>query len=145
MRFEVTKKPLVVLDTNVFLSGLISPKGPPASILLIFRSGEFNIATSKAQVKEISLVLKRPSLSRALPPGTPKEILKFFLAFKNLTKIYEPKKLFWEFPDKNDHFLLDLALHSRSDFLISGDKKLLSLSRIGSCEIISPGEFLNKI
>lgn len=139
------KKSLVVLDTNVFLSALMSPKGPPSAILLIFKQGEFDIATSKAQIKEISSVLKRPSLLKTLPPGTPKEILKFFLAFKNLTKIYEPKKLFWEFPDKNDHFLLDLAYHSESNFLVSGDKRLLALSIIGPCKIISPRDFLNKI
>jgi putative PIN family toxin of toxin-antitoxin system len=73
----VVKKPIVVLDTNVFVSALMSPKGAPGAILQKFRLGEFEIATSKMQIKEIQDVLKRPSLVKALPKGTTKEVLKF--------------------------------------------------------------------
>ena len=63
----MAKKPVVVLDTNVFVSGLLSPKGVPGAILLRFRQGAFEIVTSRAQIREIQAVLKRPSLARALP------------------------------------------------------------------------------
>jgi putative PIN family toxin of toxin-antitoxin system len=82
-------KPLVVLDTNVFVSGLISPGGVPGAILRRFRGGDFEIATSKTQVREINAVLKRPSLMRALPKGTSREVLAFLFGFKRLTKIYD--------------------------------------------------------
>ncbi|MFN8943764.1 MAG: putative toxin-antitoxin system toxin component, PIN family [Pseudobdellovibrionaceae bacterium] len=62
----MAKKLVVVLDTNVFVSGLISPNGVPGAILQRFRQGEFEIATSKSQIREIQEVLKRPSLVRAL-------------------------------------------------------------------------------
>ena len=141
----MAKKPVVVLDTNVFISGLISPNGVPGAILQRFRQGDFDIATSKAQIREIQAVLKRPSLTRALPKGTTKEVLRFFLAFKNLTKIHEPKKLTWDFKDLKDHFLLDLAVHSKADFLVTGDKAVRSLMLVGSCAVTSPVEFLSRI
>ena len=139
------KKPVVILDTNVFVSGLISPQGVPGAILLRFRQGAFDIVTSKAQVREIQLVLKRPTLSRALPSGTAKEILRFFLAFKKLTRVIKPPKLPWEFKDVGDHFLLDLAVYSKANFLITGDKALRSLLLVGQCAVVSPAEFLARL
>ena len=141
----MAKKLVVVLDTNVFVSGLISPNGVPGAILQRFRQGEFEIATSKSQIREIQEVLKRPSLARALPKGTTKEVLKFFLAFKKLTKIHDPKKLPWDFKDLKDHFLLDLAVYSKADFLVTGDKALRSLMLVGSCAVTSPVEFLSRL
>ncbi len=141
----MAKSIVVVLDTNVFISGLISVKGAPGALLLRFRQGAYEIVTSKAQIKEIQDVLKRPTLKRALPVGTAKEVLKFFLSFKKLTKIIDPPKLPWEFTDVNDHFLLDLAVYSKASFLVTGDKKLLSLTLVGQCAVVSPTEFLGRL
>ena len=141
----MAKRIVAVLDTNVFISGLISSKGTPGVLLLRFRQGAYEIVTSKSQITEIQAVLKRPSLKRALPPGTSKEVLKFFLSFKKLTKIIDPPKLPWEFKDVKDHFLLDLAVYSKADFLVTGDKKLLSLTLVGQCAVVSPTEFLGRI
>ena len=105
----MAKKPAVVLDTNVFVSGLLSPNGAPGLILSRFRNELFDIATSREQIREIQLVLRRPSLVKALPPGTPREVLRFFAKFKRLTRVYTPPQLTWDFGDRNDHFLLVFA------------------------------------
>jgi putative PIN family toxin of toxin-antitoxin system len=102
------------------------------SLVRFFVGSGKEISTSKAQIKEISAVLKRPSLVRALPKGTSREVLVFFLGFKKLTKIYNPKKLPWDFGDRNDHFLLDLAITAKADFLVTGDKALRSLMLVGT-------------
>lgn len=141
----MAKKPVVVLDTNVFVSGLISPKGVPGAILLRFRQGGFDIATSKAQIREIQDVLKRPSLNRALPKGTTKEVLRVLLGFKKLARVLDPAKLPWEFKDVDDHFLLDLAVYSKAHFLVTGDKALQSLMLVGQCAVVSPAEFLARL
>ena len=62
----MARKPVVVLDTNVFVSGLLSPSGVPGLILARFRSGHFDIATSKDQIREIRNDLP-PSYYRQLP------------------------------------------------------------------------------
>ena len=43
----------VVLDTNILFSALISPHGAPDSIYRAWRSGRFNLVTSRAQLEEI--------------------------------------------------------------------------------------------
>jgi predicted nucleic acid-binding protein len=55
----VAKKPVVVLDTNVFVSGLLSPNGVPGQILLRFRNGQFEIVTSKDQIKVMKVYISR--------------------------------------------------------------------------------------
>jgi len=138
----VEEKAVVVLDTNVFVSGLLSPAGAPGLILRRFRQLDFEIATSKEQIREIQLVLKRPSLVKAIPPGTAKEALRFLLSFKKLATILNPPKLDWKFKDRGDHFLLDLVAHVDADFLVTGDKALLALKLVQSCSVVSPVEFL---
>jgi putative PIN family toxin of toxin-antitoxin system len=141
----VARKPVVVLDTNVFVSGLLSPNGVPGVILQRFREERFSIATSRAQVREIHDVLGRPSLAKALPKGTPREVLRFFARFKKLTDVYAPPKLPWDLGDRDDHFLLDLAVYSKAQFLVTGDKALRGLLLVGSCAVVTPIEFVARV
>ncbi len=141
----MAKKLVVVLDTNVFVSGLLSPNGAPGLILARFRSGHFEIATSKDQIREIQDVLRRPSLVRALPKGTSRQVLQFLLKFKRLTRVYSPERLPWDFGDRDDHFLLDLVVHARADFLVTGDKALRKLMLVGRCAVITPIEFIGRL
>lgn len=142
----MAKKPVVVLDTNVFVSGLLSSDGVPGAILRRFRQMDFDIVTSKEQLAEIQNVLSRPSLSKALPKGTTKEVLKFLLSFKKLTRVYlNCPSLVWDFEDPKDHFLLDLIVHAKANFLVTGDKKLRSLLLVDATAIVSPTEFLARL
>ncbi len=132
----MAEKLVVVLDTNVFVSGLLSSMGAPGIIFQRFRLGQFSIVTSKMQIKEIQAVLARPSLKKALPPGTPRDILKFFAKLKRLTDILDPPELPWDFGDRDDHFLLDLAAHAKAQFLVTGDKALQRVLLVGQCAVV---------
>lgn len=43
--------------------------------------------------------------------------------------------------DPKDDYLLELALVSEADYLITGDKDLLTVEKIGSCQIVTAMEF----
>lgn len=43
--------------------------------------------------------------------------------------------------DPKDDYLLELALISEADYLITGDKDLLAVEKIGSCQIMTVVEF----
>ena len=139
------KNPAVVVDTNVIISGLLSPNGIPGAILAQFRQKKFSLVTSNDQLSEIKEVLKRPSLSRALPAGTTREILIFFSKLKKLVVISNPPSLEWNFRDKGDHFLLDLIAHTKPDFFVTGDKELLSLTLLGNTPVLSPSQFIGRL
>ena len=52
----------VALDTNVFVSALISKTGPPGCLWEATRRGRFTLVTSACQIEELQLVLERRSL-----------------------------------------------------------------------------------
>ncbi len=139
------RKFVAILDTNVLVSGLLSPNGIPGTIVTRFRNGEFDIVTSRQQLREIRAVLRRPSLAKALPKGTLKQVLQFFTKLKALTKTCKPPSLDWDFRDAGDHFLLDLVAFARPDFLVTGDKALLSLGTVQKTKIVSPSEFVERL
>ena len=55
-------KPIVVFDTNVFISGLIAKHGPPARALDLWRNRKIRLVVSTRIVEEILDVLRRPAL-----------------------------------------------------------------------------------
>lgn len=59
----------VVLDTNVFLSALISPHGTSAIIYSAWRSGKFDVMTSMAQLEELRRASRYPKFKAVLQPS----------------------------------------------------------------------------
>jgi len=52
----------VVLDTNILLSALISPSGPPAKIYEAWRLHRFELITSRDQLTELMQVTRYPTV-----------------------------------------------------------------------------------
>lgn len=56
----------IVLDTNVLVSGLLSPNGTPGRILAAWSAGKFDLMTRDAQMVEIARVLAHTKIRRRL-------------------------------------------------------------------------------
>ena len=48
------------------------------------------------------------------------------------------------FPDKKDHFLLELAITARVQIIVTGDKELLNVKKVKDILIYSPKQFCLK-
>jgi len=57
---------LIVLDTNIFISAILSPSGPPARIYEAWREKRFEIATCTEQIDEIRAASRYPKLRAAI-------------------------------------------------------------------------------
>ncbi len=134
-------RPIVVLDTNVIVSALISSGSIPGVIFKRFRIGDFDLVTSNQQLDEIADVIARPALQKYINPREAKLSLSFLKSGK-LARIVAPQARSWDFPDKKDHFLLDLIAFEGPQFLVTGDKLLLSLVEVKNTAIVSPAEFI---
>ena len=55
----------VVLDTNVIISGVISPHGPPPQIFKAWHQQKFELLVSEALLLEVSRVFHYPRLQKA--------------------------------------------------------------------------------
>jgi len=130
-----------VLDTNVVISGLLKPTGTPGSILKSLRFGSFTIVFSRELIDEIAAVLSYPKLKRKYRRGRKdfEAIAGLFALRGDLVEIEERVRVC---RDPNDDFLIETALAGKADFLVSGDKALLSLRKIRGISILTPAAFI---
>ena len=56
--------PRAVLDTNILVSALISPRGTPANIVQAWRAEQFDLVTSLPILEELQEALSRPKIRR---------------------------------------------------------------------------------
>lgn len=56
----------VVLDTNIFISGLLLPKGVPGRIVQAWRQSQYSLILSESMLSEIEQVLNYPKIKRRL-------------------------------------------------------------------------------
>jgi len=133
-------KPRAVLDTNVFVAGLISPHGPPAAILRGLRSNRFTLVSSPPINEEIIEVLNRPYLRDRY--GLSERI--FDVSFI----LWELAELVLDLPDvrvsrdPDDDKFLQTAVGGRADYLVTGDvRDLLQLQQYRNVSIIPPRQF----
>jgi putative PIN family toxin of toxin-antitoxin system len=130
---------LVVVDSNVFLSALISPYGSPHRIYEAWRRGRFEVVTCREQIAEIRRASRYPKL---------RAILKPHLVGKMLNSI-QRARVFEDVPrrhrarDPADAYLLDLAELGEVDYLVTGDKRsgLLTARKVGRARIVTAAAF----
>ena len=137
-------KPRAVLDTNVFVSGLISPLGKPAAILKALRSGLFTLLASPPVNEEIIEVLNRPRIRDRYGLGERIFDVSFILWEVAELVVHLPEVQVCSDPD-DDKFLAT-AVGGKTDFLVTGDVgDLLHLREYKGVAIVSPREFISRL
>lgn len=130
----------VVLDTNVIVSGLLSPGHPPASLLDRFDRGLLGLVTSAEQLDELRDVLARPRIATRLTAGVSARFLDNLASKADLCGPLPPVKTS---PDPKDDFVLATALAGGAELIVTGDKRhLLSLGSFEGIAIVTAAEAL---
>lgn len=127
-------KPRVVLDSNVFVSGLVWG-GNPGKVLDCWLQEKFTLFISPAILLEILTVLSKFKVPSAL-------IKQFKDLLENHAEKIIPHSHFTVCRDPKDNQFLNLCLACRADYLVSGDKDLLALKSFKGTKILKPREFL---
>lgn len=132
----------VVLDTNVLLSALLSPRGAPDAIYRAWRKNRFDLVTSAAQLDELRRASRYPKFKAVLQPyrvGTMVGNMRRALMLDTLPPL--PADV--EVDDPNDAFLLAMALAGEADYLVTGDHRagLLQRGNYGRARIVTPAAF----
>jgi putative PIN family toxin of toxin-antitoxin system len=137
MPAESKSKPKVVIDTNVFVSGLTF-KGKPREVLDLIWKGDIEACISFFILKELEETLKKDfSWDRDQIKHTIEKI-------KAKTILVQPKEKVSVIKENDDdNRILECAIEGRVQYLISGDRKhLLPLKEYQQTKILSPAEFL---
>lgn len=130
----------VVLDSNVILSGLMSPKGTTGQIIQAWKDNRLTLLICEAQLEEIKRVLAYPKIQKRLNWSAEKinlfvKLLAYRSEYVDISgvKAYVPQ-------DADDEMLLATLIAAQADYLVSGDSDLLALRE--SYVIITPAQFL---
>jgi putative PIN family toxin of toxin-antitoxin system len=129
----------VVLDTNIFLSALISPHGPPDQIYQAWRAARFEIITSVLQLDELKRVSRYPKFHAVLQPHRVGQMVNNLQRCLVLDRLPPGP----EAADADDAFLLAMAIAGDVDYLVTGDRRagILELGHIGRGRILPPRDF----
>jgi uncharacterized protein len=130
----------VVIDTNVIVSGFLSPHGPPAQILYRLSQGDLEVLYDIRILEEYREVLSRPDFE------LPIDVVQLFMKrIQEEGKLIVPRPLPHPLQDPDDEAFLEVALEGNADFLVTGNLRHFPKSSAGKIAILSPAEFINKI
>lgn len=133
----------VVLDTNVLLSALISPHGPPDAIYRAWRTARFDIVTSVVQIDELRRASRYPKFKTILQPhhvGAMVNNLQRAVVLEHLPSDIDAD-------DPFDAFLLAMAVVGEAEYLVTGDHRagLLQRGSFGRTRILTPASFCTEV
>lgn len=128
----------VVLDSNVFISVLISTGTAPDDLYQAWRRGEIEVLTSPYQIAELAAVLDRPRLRKHVAPDEADLIVR---NLANEAVVLRDVAVTPVSRDPKDDPIHAIGICGRADVIVSGDKRdMISLDRIDGIPIRSPGE-----
>lgn len=134
----------VIIDTNIIVSGLISPAGSPGKIIDAVLQGFLVPVMSPATLAELSVVLSRPRLHRLFQRAGV-ESTRFLADFRELAEIIDPYPTDIPVRDEKDRIFLDLAAtRPPVEFLITGDRDF-ERKRYADVPVISATAFVKTI
>ena len=133
----------VLLDTNVLISYLLSPK-PTSPIGYIVRAcfqGDCTLVLPQEVLEELeTTATQRRHLRGKITAAQIRELVDL------LTQISEcipsiPEAIPAVTRDPKDDYLLTYALVGQVDYLVTGDADLLSLGQVDPVKIVTPHQF----
>lgn len=129
----------VVIDTNVLMSGLFWPSGPPRKILELWAKGKFAVVVTPEIVTEYRDVTNRLAAQKS-------EIK----VSKHLDRLLMLVEFVLDSPlkeqvctDPDDDIFISAAVSGRASYIVTGDKALLAVDKFRKIQIIKPAPFLN--
>ncbi|MGL4942451.1 MAG: putative toxin-antitoxin system toxin component, PIN family [Thermoguttaceae bacterium] len=131
-----SKKTRLVIDTNIWVSFLISKK--LKRLLAIFLSETVQILFDNELLDEVMSVVARPKYQKYFTRTKIDELRAFIKRTAEFVDVTERVGLC---RDPKDDFLLALCKSGDADYLITGDKDLLAIGKFGETRIVTVAEF----
>lgn len=129
---------IVVIDTNVLVSGLLNPHGPPGQIVRLVASSALRLCYDSRILVEYTKVLSRPRF--AFDTRHVDTLLNHIRAEGVLVA---PHPLARHLPDPDDEPFLEAAIAGNARYLITGNKRHFPKASTEGTTVLSAGGFLN--
>ena len=129
---------MIVVDTNVLVSGLINPKGVPGRIVALVAEGRTRLAFDDRIWNEYKEVLPRPKFD--LDPSLIR-LLLIQIAKRGMRVAAWP--LPESLPDPRDDKFLEVAVASGAEHLVTGNLKHFPTRLREGVVVVSPREWFD--
>lgn len=129
----------IVLDTNVFISGIFF-SGPPSEILQAWRASRIQIILSRDILEEYRRVAAE--LSSKFPAVDIDGIIQLLTIHGELFETKDVSVSVCKDPDDNK--FIECAIAGNRKSIVSGDKHLLEVNGFQGISVFKPREFTDK-
>ena len=127
-----------VLDTNVLVSALIKAGKPRDLFNKLVKDKQ--IVLSRAILKEFLEVIEDPKVAKYT---SEKDVAVFLKTLKSAARIVQVKSKFKAVKeDPDDDIIVRAAYDSKANYIVSGDKHLLSLGEFRGIRVVTVDEML---
>lgn len=127
----------IVLDTNVLVSGLLTPFGPSGKVVQMVFGGRLELHVDARIVSEYREVLHRPKFS--FNKERINTLLDFIERYATFV-LSSPLKNY--LPDPDDEAFLEVAVAGRAECLITGNAVHFPPDLLEGITVLSPSGFL---
>lgn len=124
-----------VVDPGVLIAAVLSAAGAPAELLRYWLDGAVEIIVSEKLLAELDSVLQRPKFRSYLPASEAKRYVDLLRRWAETAADADAGEAFTA--DPKDDYLVALALPSRADFIVSGDRHLIKIE-ISRVPVLTP-------
>lgn len=130
---------LAVLDTNVLVSGVLSPNGPPGWIVDLVVAQEIALVVDPRIMREYGDVLRRPELK------LPEQAVATLLDAVHATAVdVAPLPLLFALPDPDDEPFLASAAAAGAP-LVTGNLKHYPKTMRAGVTVLTPRQFIDRL
>lgn len=121
----------VIIDTNLWISFLLHGNVYKQLLDLLINDNVI-LVICQSSIDEFVSVASRKKFAKYISEKQISAMVEYFLVN---AQIFPLSNIPHRCRDPKDDYLLELAVVSKADYLITGDDDLLSLKRIGNCKI----------
>ena len=130
---------IIVVDTNVIISGLIKPFSNASKILNLIFSGKIKIAYDARILSEYIEILNRKKFN-----FNSRKVESIIALIKDEGIYINSTPLKESLPDMDDAPFLEVAVAGKINFLITGNKKHFPQHLYENTAVLSPAEFIKE-
>ena len=127
----------IVVDTNVLVSGLLSPFGPPAEVVRLVTANRVQLLYDPRILADYQQVLTRPKF-----PFVPSRVDALLTQVEADGELVTAPPLAKPLPDPDDEAFLAVATAGRARCLITGNLRHFPAAYRQGTSVISPRAFV---
>jgi putative PIN family toxin of toxin-antitoxin system len=130
----------IVLDTNVLISGMLNPSGPPGRIVDLLRADILQLVIDDRILAEYVDVIRRDYFLKYLSESDREDIIEYLSKNSHYST---STVIVHNMPDEGDTPFLEMAITEDAP-LITGNMKHYPKQLRKGCVVLSPRQFLKK-